>query len=113
LPGEAPFFETEGVKLFANEENAAALQKAATERSLDGYLKAHLDRLQDRDYFALLAYLEMNDEHEQLLQRARTDGPRPKARSDLSGIRAAIFALDRAGVQRWAKQRGLSPGDLR
>ena len=72
LPGEAPFFETEGVKLFANEENAAALQKAATERSLDGYLKAHLDRLQDRDYFALLAYLEMNDEHEQLLQRART-----------------------------------------
>ena len=72
LPAEAPFFETEGVKLFANEENAAALQKAATERSLDGYLKAHLDRLQDRDYFALLAYLEMNDEHEQLLQRART-----------------------------------------
>jgi transaldolase/glucose-6-phosphate isomerase len=72
LPAEAPFFETDGVKLFANEENAAALQEAATERSVDGYLKAHLDRLRARDYFALLAYLEMNDEHEQLLQRART-----------------------------------------
>jgi transaldolase / glucose-6-phosphate isomerase len=72
LPAEAPFFETEGVKLFANQENAAALQDAATERSLDGYLKAHLDRLNQRDYFALLAYVEMNDEHEQTLQRART-----------------------------------------
>jgi transaldolase/glucose-6-phosphate isomerase len=72
LPAEAPFFETEGVKLFANQENTAALQEAAAERSLDGYLKAHLDRLQERDYFALLAYVEMNDEHEQSLQRART-----------------------------------------
>ena len=72
LPAEAPFFETAGVKLFANQENATALQHAATERSLDGYLKAHLDRLNGRDYFALLAYVEMNDEHEQSLQRART-----------------------------------------
>ena len=72
LPAEAPFFESEGVKLFANEKNAAALQDAATKRSLDGYLKAHLDRLKERDYFALLAYVEMNDDHEQSLQRART-----------------------------------------
>jgi len=72
LPAEAPFFETQGVKLFANQENATALQNAATERSLDGYLKAHVDRLKERDYFALLAYVEMNDEHEQSLQRART-----------------------------------------
>jgi transaldolase/glucose-6-phosphate isomerase len=72
LPAEDPFFETVGVKLFANEENAAALQDTATEQSLEGYLKAHLDRLKERDYFALLAYLEMNDEHEQSLQRART-----------------------------------------
>ena len=70
LPAETPFFETEGIKLFANEENAAVLQE--TEPSLDGYLKAHLDRLKGRDYFALLAYLEMNDEHEELLQQART-----------------------------------------
>ena len=72
LPAEAPFFETDGVKLFANEENAAALQGAVAKRSLAGYLKAHLNRLKERDYFALLAYVEMNDEHEESLQRART-----------------------------------------
>lgn len=71
LPAEAPFFETEGIKLFANQENAAALAGATTGQSLDGYLKAHLDRLKAHDYFALLAYIEMNDEHEELLQRAR------------------------------------------
>lgn len=72
LPAEAPFFEADGVKLFANQENAAALQGATTETSLAGYLKAHLDRLKEGDYFAVLAYVEMNDEHEQLLQHART-----------------------------------------
>jgi transaldolase/glucose-6-phosphate isomerase len=72
LPAEAPFFETEGVKLFANEENAAALQGAVAKRSLAGYLKAHLNRLKERDYFAMLAYVEMNDEHEQSLQRLRS-----------------------------------------
>ncbi len=72
LPAEAPFFETEGVKLFANQENTAALEGATNERSLHGYLKAHLDRLNANDYFALLAYVEMNDQHEASLQRART-----------------------------------------
>jgi hypothetical protein len=48
------------------------LQGAVAKRSLDGYLKAHLNRLKERDYFALLAYVEMNDEHEQSLQRVRS-----------------------------------------
>jgi transaldolase / glucose-6-phosphate isomerase len=71
LPAESPFFEAEGIKLFADPTNASVLQDASTEQSLTGYLKAHLDRLAQHDYFALLAYLEMNDEHEQLLQAAR------------------------------------------
>ena len=71
LPAEAPLLEAEGLKLFADQKNAAALQAAATEQSLTGYLRAHLDRLKQRDYFALLAYVEMNDEHEQLLQLTR------------------------------------------
>lgn len=73
LRAESPFFEAEGIKLFADQQNAAALQGATTEPSLNGYLKAHLDRLSARDYFALLAYVEMNAEHEKLLQRARAD----------------------------------------
>ena len=71
LPAESPLFEGEGITLFADQKNAAALQGATTETSLNGYLKAHFDRLRERDYFALLAYVEMNDEHEQLLQLAR------------------------------------------
>ncbi len=40
-------------------------------RTLDGYLKAHLDRLREGDYFALLAYIEMSEAHEQALQAIR------------------------------------------
>ena len=71
LPAETPMFEAEGVKLFADQRNAGALIEAAGDRSLTGYLKAHLDRLQAGDYFALLAYIEMNQAHEQALQSAR------------------------------------------
>jgi hypothetical protein len=39
--------------------------------SLVGYLKTYLQRLQPGDYFALLAYIEMNDAHEQQLQAIR------------------------------------------
>jgi transaldolase / glucose-6-phosphate isomerase len=72
LPPEAPFFEGEGVKLFADPQDAAALgQAAGSTPSLAAYLKAHLDRLTDGDYFALLAYVEMNAEHEAALQQLR------------------------------------------
>jgi len=72
LPAESPFFEGEGVKLFADAANAEALKKAAgAAPSLAGYLKAHLGRLQPGDYFALLAYVAMTAEHEGPLQSAR------------------------------------------
>jgi len=71
LPDETPMFEAEGVKLFADDRNAEALNAAIGNRSLISYLKAHLDRLQPGDYFALLAYIEMNDPHERKLQWAR------------------------------------------
>ena len=71
LPAETPILEADGVKLFADERNARALNEAIIDRSLMGYLKAHLDRLQTNDYFALLAYIEMNEAHEQAVQSAR------------------------------------------
>jgi transaldolase/glucose-6-phosphate isomerase len=71
LPSETPIFEAEGVKLFCDDRNAAALNAAIENRSLISYLKAHLDRLQSGDYFALLAYLEMNDTHERKFQWMR------------------------------------------
>jgi transaldolase/glucose-6-phosphate isomerase len=72
LPAEAPFFEGEGVKLFADAKNAEALKKAAGPApSLGAYVKAHLDRLGKGDYFALLAYIQMNAAHEAALQVVR------------------------------------------
>ena len=71
LPTETALVEGDGAKLFADPQNAKALQIGTTEQSWDGYLKAHLDRLEDGDYFALLAYIEMNDEHERTLQQVR------------------------------------------
>jgi transaldolase/glucose-6-phosphate isomerase len=71
LPGENPFFEGEGIRLFADERNAGELSASASGAWLGSYLRAHLGRLKPNDYFALLAYIEMNEEHERLLQSAR------------------------------------------
>lgn len=71
LPSESPILEDGGLKLFADQSNAAALSNAVSEHSLGDYLKAHLDRINAGDYFALLAYLEMNDAHERSLQNMR------------------------------------------
>ncbi len=71
LPAETPFFDGDGVQLFADDKNTAALRSAAAEKTLAGYLKAHLDRIGARDYFALLAYIPMTEEHEAKLQSVR------------------------------------------
>jgi transaldolase/glucose-6-phosphate isomerase len=68
LPAETPLFEEGGIKLFTDPKNAAALGK---HDSLQAYLKAHLDRIGDSDYFALLGYIEMNQANECALQKIR------------------------------------------
>jgi transaldolase / glucose-6-phosphate isomerase len=72
LPAESPVHEEDGLQLFTDAKNAAALRAAAGPRpSLDAWIKAHLDRLGEGDYFAVLAYLEMSDANERALQRLR------------------------------------------
>jgi transaldolase / glucose-6-phosphate isomerase len=71
LPEEKPILDDQGIKLYADERNAVVIRNAVKEASLSNYLKAHLDRLKTNDYFAVLAYLEMNDEHEQIIQDLR------------------------------------------
>ena len=72
LPPEKPILEDAGLKLFADPRNAAALAKAAgAEQTLVGYLRAHLARIKPGDYFATLAYVQMNEAHEQELQALR------------------------------------------
>ena len=68
LPPEAPFFEAEGLKFYADAKNAAALSGAATLRDL---MKLHLDRIRAGDYFGVLGYITMNEPNEGALQVIR------------------------------------------
>jgi transaldolase/glucose-6-phosphate isomerase len=72
LPAESPIFAGDGVKLFTDERNAAELAGAVgAPPTLSAYFKAHLGRIREHDYFALLAYLEMNEGHERVLHAMR------------------------------------------
>lgn len=71
LPAEKPFFAEGQIKLFSDEVNIAVLDRVASTKTLDGMLKAHLDRLGKGDYFALLNYIEMSQEHVELAQKIR------------------------------------------
>jgi transaldolase/glucose-6-phosphate isomerase len=67
LPEEAPFATFGGVKLFADERNAAALHGD----SLAEVLKAQFARAGAGDYVGILAYVERNPEHIAQLQKLR------------------------------------------
>jgi transaldolase/glucose-6-phosphate isomerase len=72
LPVERPVLEGQGMKLFTDSKNSDALSDAAgSDKSVLAYLRAHLARLNAGDYFGLLAYLQMNAEHEAQLQEIR------------------------------------------
>jgi transaldolase/glucose-6-phosphate isomerase len=72
LPQESPFYQDGALMLFADEKNRLALDQAAgTDKTLYGYLRAHLHRLGRGDYFALLAYVERNEAHDCQLQTIR------------------------------------------
>jgi transaldolase/glucose-6-phosphate isomerase len=72
LPEEAPLFEESGIKLFTDERNATNLVKlVGNDRSLTGFLRAHLNQLGAGDYLGLLGYIQMNAEHEEQLQLIR------------------------------------------
>jgi transaldolase/glucose-6-phosphate isomerase len=68
LPPETPFFEGNGIKLYADEKNTGALKSGS---SLTGVLQAHLGRVHDGDYFGVLGYITMNDANENALQKMR------------------------------------------
>jgi transaldolase/glucose-6-phosphate isomerase len=72
LPAEKAIVEDQGIQLFTDQRNAAELARAAgSEKTLAAYLKAHLGRIGAGDYFAVLGYVEMNEEHEKSLQGIR------------------------------------------
>jgi transaldolase/glucose-6-phosphate isomerase len=72
FPEETPICRESGLTLFADARDAAVLEQATGgDRSLGGYLRAHLHRLRPGDYFAILAYLAMSQAHTDVLQAMR------------------------------------------
>lgn len=70
LPVETAFARFDNMAFFADDTNAAALQ-AGGGTTPTGLIKAHLSRLGEGDYFALLGYVEMRPEHELILEGIR------------------------------------------
>ncbi len=71
LPPERPIFARDGIALFTDERNAKQLADLGAGASLVSYIQAHLGRLRQGDYCALLAYVERNRPHEAALQGMR------------------------------------------
>lgn len=71
LPAETPFFSDQDGALFSGNPYSSLLISAAGELSLKSLLTAHLGQIRDGDYFALLAYIEMNAANEAALQSIR------------------------------------------
>jgi glucose-6-phosphate isomerase len=70
LPEEKPILDQDGMQLFTDKANAAALVNGGNS-TLGGIIRKHLDRLKAGDYFGLLAYIPMFPEHEARLQEIR------------------------------------------
>ncbi len=69
---EEPILSSDGLALFADPRNAAALDQAAGAKTVEAYLDAHFRRAHEGDYIGLLAYLDRSDAHTEALQEVRT-----------------------------------------
>ncbi len=70
VPDETPFLEDRGLRFFSDSANTQALQAAAGQDAV-ALLGAHLGRIQAGDYFAINAYVAMNEETRAELQAMR------------------------------------------
>ena len=68
LPEDVPLLQQQGLSLFTDSKGQPAL---GDQTSVASCLKAFLGQLHTGDYFALLAFIERNDEHERALEAIR------------------------------------------
>lgn len=68
LPADHPILSDGALSIYADEANAADLGRA---QNVEELLRAHLSRVGEGDYFALLAYLDRNPAHAEVLQDVR------------------------------------------
>ena len=71
LPAERPAISSTGADLYTDVANAEALRKLGADGSVGSWLKAHLSRIHADDYVALLAYIERDVDHIDILQEMR------------------------------------------
>ena len=69
LPEEKPFFEEGDIQLFTGSEYQRSFSSEL--KDLSGFLQDHLGRIGDGDYFALLAYIQMDQQNAERLQAIR------------------------------------------
>ena len=68
LPRQQPLISEDGLALYADPRDAAAL---GPQTSVAAYLRSHFARLRAGDYVALLAYIERNEAHTRALNAIR------------------------------------------
>jgi transaldolase / glucose-6-phosphate isomerase len=71
LPAEKPVMATAEADIYTDDKNAADLRKSGADGDLGSWLKAHFARSGAGDYVALLAYIERNSGHIDILQHMR------------------------------------------
>jgi transaldolase/glucose-6-phosphate isomerase len=71
LPPEKPAMSSAEADLYTDEANVEALRKLGADGSIGSWLKAHLSRIHANDYVALLAYVERDADHIDMLQDMR------------------------------------------
>jgi transaldolase/glucose-6-phosphate isomerase len=69
LPEETAFLSDKGFKFFTDTANQRSI---GVNDSADACIREHFSRLKSGDYAAVLAYIEMNDEHIEILESIRT-----------------------------------------
>jgi glucose-6-phosphate isomerase len=70
LPAETPLLDQDGIRLFTDPVNASVLTRDS-HLTLGSIIRTHIDRIQEGDYFGLLAYLPMFPQYESKLQDIR------------------------------------------
>jgi transaldolase / glucose-6-phosphate isomerase len=71
LPPETPVAADERLAIYTDAGNAQALRQAGADGGVESWLRAHLARLHEGDYAALLAYVARNEQHAQALRKIR------------------------------------------
>ena len=114
LPSETPFYEGEGVRLFADAKNVAALQRVSGSGPVARRLSEGASRSPDRRRLFRAAGLHRDE------RRQRSGAPafpasraRPEARGHLPRLRAAVPPFDRPGLQGRPQQRRVPPDHVR